>query len=265
MDPLPTRNLPGEAQGFWRFDDCNMDRTELLDSSFFGGHTAYRSVTAFCRPGVLNTGIGFDEDDDLVLVPDQPNFVFSEGFTVAAWVKPLALGGVRTIFRKRQEGTSTFVLVENGKNFQIVISLANGKAADVQAPATLDKFTHVAATYDGIFLKLYLDGKEAASKRVVGRLSDGVGPLLMGNDANLRRIDGIIDNVVFDTLPSNSAEIAKLTCLPQPSVMSVTPVDPAAVPPGTPVNYDVAITNNSCDDASFSSTRSRSTSTPTSA
>ena len=78
----------GEAQGFWRFDDCNMDRTELFDSSFFGNHTAFRSVTAFCRPGVLNTGIGFDEDDDLVLVPDQPNFVFSEGFTVAAWVKP---------------------------------------------------------------------------------------------------------------------------------------------------------------------------------
>ena len=251
MDPLPTRNVPAEAQGFWQFDDCNMDRTEVFDGSFFG-HTAYRSVTAFCRPGILNTGIGFDEDDDLVLVPDQPNFVFSEGFTVAAWVKPLALGGVRTIFRKRQEGTSTFVLVENGQNFQIVISLANGKAADVQAKATLDKFTHVAATYDGIFLKLYLDGKEAASKRVVGRLSDGVGPLLMGNDANLRRIDGVIDNVVFDTLPMNSAEIAKLMCLPQPSVLSVTPVDPAAVPPGTPVSYDVAITNNSCQEAFFS-------------
>jgi hypothetical protein len=244
------RNFPAQSQGFWRFDDCNMNRTELTDSSF-SSHTAFRSVTAFCRPGMLNSGIGFDEDDDLVLVPDQPNFMFSEGFTVAAWVKPVALGGVRTIFRKRQDGTSTFVLAENGKNFQIVISLANGKAADVQAPATLDKFTHVAATYDGIFLKLYLDGVEAASKRVVGRLSDGVGPLLMGNDASLRRIDGVIDNVVFDTLPSTPAEIAKLTCLPQPSVMNVTPTDPEAVAPGTPVTYDVQITNNSCDDGSF--------------
>ena len=247
--PDPNRNLPGDAQGFWRFDDCNMSRTELADSSFSGGHTAFRSVTAFCRPGILNSGIGFDEDDDVVIVPDQPNFTFSEGFTVAAWVKPTALGGVRTIFRKREDGTSTFVLAENGKNFQIVISLANGKAADVQAKATLDTFTHVAATYDGIFLKLYLNGVEAASKRVVGRLSDGVGPLLMGNDASLRRIDGIIDNVVFDTLPSTADDIMKLTCLPQPSVMSVTPVDPAAVPPGTPVAYDVQITNNSCDDA----------------
>jgi hypothetical protein len=249
--PGSTRNLPGDAQGFWRFDDCNMDRTELFDNSFFGNHTAFRSVTAFCRPGVLNAGIGFDEDDDLVLVPDQPNFVFSEGFTVAAWVKPVDLGGVRTIFRKRQDGTSTFVLVENGNKFQIVVSLANGKAADVSAPATLDKFTHVAATFDGIFLKLYLDGVEAASKRVVGRLSDGVGPLLMGNDANKRRLDGVIDNVVFDTRPSSATDIAKLTCLPRPSVMSVTPTDPEAVPPGTPVSYDVQITNNSCEDSSF--------------
>ena len=245
------RSFPGQAQGFWRFDDCNMNRTELSDSTFSGGHTAYRAVTAFCRPGMVNSGVGFDEDDDLVLVPDQPNFVFSEGFTVAAWVKPVDLGGVRTIFRKRLDGTSTFVLAENGSKFQIVISLANGKAADVSAPATLDKFTHVAATFDGIFLRLYLDGVEAASKRVVGRLSDGVGPLLMGNDANKRRIDGILDNVVFDTVAATPAEIAKLTCLPHPSVMSVSPADPAAVAPGTPVNYDVQITNNSCDDAQF--------------
>jgi hypothetical protein len=246
-----TRNFPGEAQGFWRFDDCNMDRTELFDSSFIGNHTAFRSVTAFCRPGILNSGVGFDEDDDMVLVPDQPNFVFSEGFTVAAWVKPTDLGGVRTIFRKRLDGTSTFVLAENGNNYQIVINLANGKAADVQAKATLDKFTHVAATFDGIFLRLYLDGVEAASKRVVGRLADGGGPLLMGNDANKRHIAGVIDSVVFDTVPASPAEIAKLTCLPRPSVMSVTPTDPAAVLPETPVAYDIQITNNSCEDGSF--------------
>jgi hypothetical protein len=246
---VSTRNLPGDAQGFWQFDDCNMSRTELIDSSVSGGHTAFRSVTAACRPGASKLGIGFDENDDVVIVPDQPNFTFAEGFTVAAWVKPTALGGVRTIFRKREDGKSTFVLAENGKNFQIVISLANGKAADVQAKATLDKFTHVAATYDGNFLRLYLDGVEAASKRVVGRLSDGVGPLLMGNDADNRRIDGIIDNVVFDTLPATPDQIMKLTCLPRPSTMIVTPVDPAAVPPGGSVTYDVQMTNNSCDAA----------------
>jgi hypothetical protein len=248
----PTRSFPGQAMAFWRFDDCNMNRTELGDSTFGGGHTAFRSVSAFCRPGVSSSGVGFDENDDIVVVPDQPNFVFSEGFTVAAWVKPTDLGGVRTIFRKRLDGTSAFVLAENGKNFQIVINLGSGKAADLQVKAPLDTFTHVAATFDGVFLKLYINGQEAASKRVVGRLADGFGPLLMGNDASNRRIDGVIDNVLFDTVPATPAEILKLTCLPRPSQMVVTPVDPAPVGPGTPVNYDVQFTNNSCDDSFFS-------------
>jgi len=46
MGGPPSRNLPSEAQGFWRFDDCNMTRTELQDSSF-NNQPANRSVTAF--------------------------------------------------------------------------------------------------------------------------------------------------------------------------------------------------------------------------
>src|SRR4029078_448730 len=62
---------------------------------------------------------------------------------------------------------------------------------------------------------------------------------------------GVIDSVLFDTLPSSAADIAKLTCLPRPSLLSVTPVDPAAVPPGTAGDDDVHTVNNSCEDAQF--------------
>ena len=159
-------NFPGQStQGLWTFDDCNSFRTDLQDSSGFG-HTAFRSVSTACVPGEINQGVGIDEDDDLVFVPDQPDFTFSNGVTVAAWVKPTKLGGVRTIFRKRESGTSTFVLLANGKTYQFVIRLANGRAAAVSAPATLDKFTHVAATYDGSDLRLYLNGVQVAHARV---------------------------------------------------------------------------------------------------
>ena len=65
-------------------------------------------------------------------------WVAATSFTVAAWVKPTRLGGVRTIFRKRERGTSTFVLLTNGKDSQFVIRLASGRAAEVRASATLD-------------------------------------------------------------------------------------------------------------------------------
>jgi hypothetical protein len=242
--------FPVSAQGFWPFDDCNTFRTDLFDSSI-NFHPAFRSVTTACTPGIQEQGIAIDQADDLVYVPDQPSFTFENGVTVAAWVKPARLGGVRTIFRKRENGTSTFVLLENGKDYQFVIRLANGRAAEVRAKATLDTFTHVAATYDGHDLSLYLDGTLAAHTRVNGSLSNGVGPLLMGNDALGRRMDGVLDNVFFDTFPATPEQIVRLNCLPRPSTLLATPATSGLVPPGTEVTYDVALTNNSCDSQEF--------------
>jgi len=238
-------NFPFAAQGLWQFDDCNTFRTDLGDGTF-NGHSAFRSVSTQCRPGILGQGVFIDENDDFVYVPDQPTFTFDNGLTVAAWVKPLELGGVRTIFRKREGGTSTFVLAENGNKFQLVIRLADGKSADVTAPANVDVATHVAGTYDGVELRLYIGGTLAAHKRVVGALSRGAGPLLMGNDASQRRIDGVLDNVFVDTVAATPDQVARLACLPRPSTIAAVPTSSGLVPPGTQVSYDVQITNNSC-------------------
>ncbi|HVZ72634.1 MAG TPA: LamG domain-containing protein [Polyangia bacterium] len=250
------------AQGFWKFDDCNMSRTELLDSTF-NGHTAFRAVSAACATGIDGQGLAIAHTDDLVYVPDQPTFTFDNGLTVAAWVKPTKLGGVRTIFRKREDGTSTFVLAENGKTYQLVIRLANGRAADVSAPATLNTFTHVAGTYDGKELRLYLNGKLAAKTRVTGKLSGGQGPLLMGNDASGRRLDGVIDSVFFDTIPATPDEIVRLTCIPRPSKLVAVPTTSGLLAAGTSFQYDLQLTNNACDESTFETFASSSNNTVT--
>ena len=238
--------FPQEAQGLWQFDDCNPGRTELQDSSF-NGHTGFRSVSAACAPAIAGQGIAIDGAEDLVYVPDQPNFTFEGGVTAAAWVNPTRLGGVRTIFRKREEGTSTFVLSSNGRDYQFVIRLTNGRAAAVSARATTNTFTHVAGTYDGTELRLYLNGILAAHSRAVGTLTSGAGPLLMGNDALGRRMDGVLDNVFFDIHAATPDQIVRLTCLPRPSTMVAVPASSPQLQPGTPFNYDVQITNNACD------------------
>jgi hypothetical protein len=244
------------TQGLWTFDDCNAQRTELGDNSF-NNHTAFRSVSVACVGGAggpvtrpnfpPDLGVGINEADDLVYVPDQPNFTFQNGVTVAAWVKPDKLGGVRTIFRKRESGTSTFVLLSNGRDYEFVIRLANGRAASVSARAPLGVFTHVAGTYDGIDLRLYLNGALADHTHVVGTLSEGAGPLLMGNDAFGRRVDGTLDSVFFSTRGSSASEIARLACIPRASKLVATPLSSPQLPAGTPFTYQVQLTNNSCD------------------
>jgi Concanavalin A-like lectin/glucanases superfamily len=246
----PIGPFPQSGQGLWQFDDCSAARTDLGDSSF-NGHTAFRAVSAACATGVQGQGISIDQADDLVYVPDQPTFTFENGVTAAAWVKPTRLGGVRTILRKREDGTSTFVLLANDKTYQFVIHLANGRAADVSAKATPNVFTHVAGTYDGHDLRLYLNGKLAAHTKVTGRLSAGAGPVLMGNDALARRLDGVIDNVFFDTSAATADQVVRLNCLPRPSTLVAVPASSPPVAAGTEVDYDVQLTNNTCDPESF--------------
>ena len=164
-------------------------RTDLQDTGGFG-HTAFRSVSVACVRDASTRAWRIDQDDDSSTCLTSRLHVLDNGVTVAAWVNPTKLNGVRTIFRKRESGTSTFVLLTNGKNYQFVIRLANGRAAAVSAPAPLDKFTHVAATYDGSDLRLYFNGVQVTHTRVGGLLSNGAGPLLMGNDALNRRTDG---------------------------------------------------------------------------
>lgn len=245
--------FPQGSQGLWQLDDCSPERSDLGDSTF-SGHTAFRSVSAACVPGLGGSGIGIDDADDYVYVPDQPNFTFTLGVTAAAWVHPTKLGGVRTIFRKREGGTSTFVLLSNGRDYQFVIKLDNGRAAAVSARATLNTWSHVAGTYDGQQLNLYINGVLVAHARVTGRLSEGAGPLLMGNDAYGRRIEGQFDNVFFDTVAATPAQVARLTCVTRPATLLAVPSAGPAVPAGTTVPYDIQIKNDdspTCDPRSF--------------
>jgi len=241
--------------GSWSFDDCNPFRTNLSDSTF-NGNTAFRSVGVTCTTGIQNQGVSIAVKEDIVYVPDQPNFTFENGVTVAGWFKPTTAGGTRTLFRKRDKDTSSFALLMNGGKFQFVASLGDGRAISVTSPKKVkaNVFQHVAGTYDNQTLRLYVDGVEVTSFDVPGTIPPGPGPLLMGNDGSERRFNGVMDNTTFATHALNADEILQLTCFPsQPTVViSPTTIPPTA--PGVAIPIDIAMTNNnpaSCQPITF--------------
>jgi hypothetical protein len=234
----------GPPVGAWNFDDCNPERTQLFDSTF-ANNTAFRSVNAACTDGVQGQGVAIAATEDIVYVPDQPSFTFEGGVTVGGWFKPTATSGTRTLIRKRDRDTSSFALVLTGGKFQFVASFGNGRAASVTAPtkAKAGVFQHVAATYDGATLRLYIGGVEATSFDVAGTIPVGAGPLLMGNDGSERRFNGTIDTVTFATHALGADEVLQLTCLAEsPSV--VIPAELPPTPVGVPVAFDIALTNH---------------------
>jgi hypothetical protein len=252
LAPAPEDAGPGIASdapvGSWSFNDCVSFQTQLGDSSEFG-NTAFRSVGVNCTDGVEGLAVAIAAREDIVYVPDQPNFTFEEGVTVAGWFNPTTTGGTKTLFRKRDKDTSSFALLLNGGRFQFVVSLGEERAISVSSPqrAKAGVFQHVAGTYDGDTLRLYVDGVEVNQFAVPGEIPPGPGPVLMGNDGSERRFSGIIDDAIFATHALDPDEVLELLCAPHRPTMEFSPEIISETPPGVPATIDVTVTNSRPD------------------
>lgn len=91
MSTPPPRFCPGndctrQPLALWTFDDCNLQTSQLSDSanSSFIPHPAFRALSVACVAGRDGQAVRLAGSDDVVYAPDQPDFVFDAGLTVAA-------------------------------------------------------------------------------------------------------------------------------------------------------------------------------------
>ena len=254
-EDVTAQPLPFDTQGYWSFDDCDPGHAELQNAHPLI-NTAFRSVGVTCTPGLLGTAVALAAPEDIVYVPDQPYFVFDAGVSVAGWFRPDDVERTQTLFRKRDKGTSAFALVLHRGRYRFVVDLGGGRAAAVSAPgsAHAGEFHHVAASYDGAAIRLYLDGAQVAERDVAGTIAPGPGPLLIGNDGSERRFDGAIDEVVFDLHALTAQQMLRLTCIPADASVVATPATSAPTPPDVTASFDIAVTNHNsaaCDPVTY--------------
>ncbi len=249
--PPPARSCSGAdcaslPLALWTFDDCNTQSSELDDSATSSviRHPAFRALGVACVPGRDGEAVHLAKTDDVVYAPDQPDFLFNQGLTVAAWINPDRLGGTQTLVRKRLDGTSSFLLALDGKQLVLILKLTSGRVVAVAAPVQAGRFTHVAATYDGAQAVLYLDGAAAAHAKGAGTIAPGAGPIFLGNDADGRRFTGTLDSVWLNTLAAPAAAVAGIACVRHAPTVALSPAMSQPTPAGTPAAFDLAITNN---------------------
>jgi hypothetical protein len=161
--------------------------------------------------GRFGRALEFDGEDDIVTVPDDAALALTTGMTLEAWVRPDQTTNWRTVMFKESVGGMAYTLYSNTP--ADVPSVRAGVAGDVgveaASPVDPNEWTHLAATYDGSILRLYVNGVQAGAHAYPGEIPSGAGPLTLGGNTLWgERFSGLIDEVRVYNRRLTSDEIA---------------------------------------------------------
>jgi Concanavalin A-like lectin/glucanases superfamily len=124
------------------------------------------------RPGAIttdiNTAAGFNGTSNTVRIPSGASISPSSALTLEAWVNPAAYPtSSNSILRK--DGQYALHLTSSGA---ILLRLwKGGTSYDLTTPAglvTLRSWTHIAATWDGSTMTIYVNGNVTTSQPLSG-------------------------------------------------------------------------------------------------
>ena len=157
-------------RGHWPADAIQ-GRT-LRDSSRYGNHGTVEGDPVEVS-GYRSGAISVDEDN-YVVVSANCSLEVPSALTVAAWIRPTKLGAQRIIRKVSGENGFSLFLSPNG---QVSVRLNDTNRLRVNSQQTYPTdgtaWMHIAATYDGKDIKLYvngvLDGQASASTEFDGK------------------------------------------------------------------------------------------------
>ena len=185
-----------------------------------GNNGALQNGTTFAA-GMVGQAFSFDGFDDQIVVPNNANQNGGTQITIDAWVNMSSSGHGRPIAQKRSvsniggytfETTNSPFGPDNGLQWAIMIG---GVYQVLQTPANvlpLSSFHHVAATYDGTTMRIYVDGVEKANMPASGTIDPRTDPLVIGRNVTNPSIDwqGLIDELEIYNRALSSSEIAAI-------------------------------------------------------
>ena len=175
------------------------------------GHalTGTISGATWTTAGRFGGGMRFDGVNDWVTVADSSWLALGAGMTLEAWVYPTAPGGWRTVMMKQSVDWYTFALYSDGSVGPSVRAMgATDGGAASPALLPINQWSHLAATYDGTTLRLYVNGVAVVSTPFTGDLSTSTDPLRIGgNSVYGEYFMGVIDEVRVYSRPLTALEI----------------------------------------------------------
>ncbi|HKP38466.1 MAG TPA: LamG-like jellyroll fold domain-containing protein [Pyrinomonadaceae bacterium] len=208
--PTPVCTSPPANMVSWWPGDGHADDIQ-------GGNNGTPLNGATFAPGKVGSAFSFDGVDDFVTLPYRPSLNLTQALSIDAWVKPSVAnlyGGIVEKTVNDHVNTQYMMDLEGGVVFfrLIVIPGVDHRTVRSNLPIPVNEWTHVAGTWDGSLMRLFINGVEQTETVAVSPpINSGAGPTRIGSlGDNVYRFNGLIDEVEIFNRALSTAEIVAL-------------------------------------------------------
>jgi len=203
---------PKTCVGMWLLDENEADVAKDLSGNGNNGRLVNNPKWV---DGRFNSALEFDGVDDYVDCDNDVTLNPSDTITIQAWFKAVNLPSAYPRIVSKETNTTAnpySVMVRQGDSV-VRFLLGDGTteygAGDVAI--TLGVWYHIAATYDGAMMRIYLNGTLAGTRDLIFTLPDRTTSVLIGNNPpNDRQFNGTIDEVAIFSVALDKEEIKKM-------------------------------------------------------
>jgi hypothetical protein len=171
--------------------------TMLIDRTGLG-RTGTVSGATWSTAGRFGGALSFDGINDIVTIADHNSLDLTTGMTLEAWVRPASTASWRTVMVKNVSGGMAYSLFTSDASSLPAGYVRTSSDLNVTGTAALgvNAWTHIALTYDGTTLRLYVGGAQVGSRAVSGSMAVTTGVLTLGgNSLALGYFQGLMDDV----------------------------------------------------------------------
>jgi N,N-dimethylformamidase beta subunit-like, C-terminal/Concanavalin A-like lectin/glucanases superfamily/Bacterial Ig domain/Bacterial Ig-like domain len=205
-------NAPPDASGLvaaYGFEETT--GTSVTDASSTGNTGTITGATR-STSGRFGRALSFTANSQYVTIPDANSLDLTTAFTLEAWVQPTNVSGWRTVLLKEQPGDLVYGLYSSTDNNRpSAVAFTGGVGRELKGPATLtnNAWAHLATTWDGATLRLYVNGTQVSTMALTGTMPVSTGPLKIGGNAVWPEwYRGLIDEVRVYRRALTAAEVA---------------------------------------------------------